>query len=71
MDGYVKERSPIVLVIINGGSYYPSLGHLGRAYEKLEIRGRVPTKTEDYMPSSDISALEKKWEGELKEASAK
>ena len=60
-----------MLVVINGGRYHPSLGHLGQAYEKLEIRGGVPTKTEKYMPSSDISALEKKWEGELKEVSAK
>ena len=47
------------------------LAILDERMKKLDIRGGVPKKTEDYMPSSDIYALEKKWEGELKEVSAK
>ena len=33
----------------------------------MDIGGGVMNNMEDYMSYSDISALEKKWDGELKE----
>ena len=51
------------------GAITKILSILDERMKKLDIGGGFTTNMEDYTPYLDIAALDKKWEGELREVS--